>query len=188
MTRALFPVRIARRPTRPSRRLNLVSLEDRSVPANVTLNGFALAIDLDHSGESLTTFSTDNSTIRFVLSGGTFTGAAAGAVFDFGPLSPLVTNTITDSAGNTQTLAKNFTANVLGTPGQFLIEAEDFDFAGGQTKPEASTMPYTGPNWVLAGKKRRLEPMPDCIESNYFEKSFFRLTQMDLICPWRRDN
>src|SRR5438309_5767357 len=128
MTRALFPVRIARRPTRPSRRLNLVALEDRSVPANVTLNGFALAIDLDHSGESLTTFSTDNSTIRFVLSGGTFTGAAAGAVFDFGPLSPLVTNTITDSAGNTSVVMADCGGNT--DPSRFTVTLDDPTAAG----------------------------------------------------------
>jgi len=58
---------------------------------------------------------------------------------------------ITDSAGNTQTLAKNFTANVLGTPGQFLIEAEDFDYDSGKANPKKGTagqdvdvMPYTG--------------------------------------------
>ncbi len=30
------------------------------------------------------------------------------------------------------------------SPPCFVIEAEDYDFAGGQTKPEASVMPYTG--------------------------------------------
>lgn len=41
-------------------------------------------------------------------------------------------------------LTNTFTVSALGAPGQFLIEAEDFNFGGGQTKPEASTMPYTG--------------------------------------------
>jgi len=48
------------------------------------------------------------------------------------------------SPAKVQTLTKTFTANPLGTTGQFLIEAEDFDYDSGKTKAAASTMPYTG--------------------------------------------
>ncbi len=37
-----------------------------------------------------------------------------------------------------------FLASALGAPGQFVIEAEDFNYGGGQTKAVASTMPYVG--------------------------------------------
>jgi hypothetical protein len=45
----------------------------------------------------------------------------------------------------TQTNKATFTVSaVMGTPGQFLIEAEDFNHDGGQTVATASTMPYLG--------------------------------------------
>jgi len=50
----------------------------------------------------------------------------------------------TDSATVTRTNEATFTADVRGTTGQFLIEAEDFDHGGGQSVAGASTMPYTG--------------------------------------------
>jgi hypothetical protein len=37
-----------------------------------------------------------------------------------------------------------FAVSPLGVPNQFIIEAEDFNYGGGQTKAEASIMPYTG--------------------------------------------
>lgn len=37
-----------------------------------------------------------------------------------------------------------FLASALGAPGQFVIEAEDFNYGGGQAKAVASTMPYLG--------------------------------------------
>ncbi len=49
-----------------------------------------------------------------------------------------------DTAGAAQTYAGNYTANVFGTTGQFLIESEDFNYGGGLTKDAASAMPYTG--------------------------------------------
>jgi hypothetical protein len=52
--------------------------------------------------------------------------------------------TFADVNGASQTTTLNYTANAFGTIGQFLIEAEDFNFGGGQTKAAASTMPYTG--------------------------------------------
>jgi hypothetical protein len=49
----------------------------------------------------------------------------------------------TDNGGASQTNKATFTADVRGTPGQFLIEAEDFNTSG--TQPAAaSTMPYKG--------------------------------------------
>ncbi|MHB9005843.1 MAG: hypothetical protein ACYDC1_02835 [Limisphaerales bacterium] len=37
-----------------------------------------------------------------------------------------------------------FDVSPLGVPNQFLIEAEDFNYEGGKTRPEASVMPYLG--------------------------------------------
>lgn len=51
---------------------------------------------------------------------------------------------------DTSTPAKNyavtnlFAVSPLGVANQFLIEAEDFNYGGGKTKPEASIMPYLG--------------------------------------------
>lgn len=63
------------------------------------------------------------------------------------PQAPLGEHTYlltwTDSNGRADSFAGTFRANVLGTPGQFLVEAEDFNYDGGQTRPEASVMPYT---------------------------------------------
>jgi hypothetical protein len=44
----------------------------------------------------------------------------------------------------TLTNAIHYVANPLGTSGQFLIEAEDFDFGGGRTLSVAGVMPYFG--------------------------------------------
>jgi len=41
-------------------------------------------------------------------------------------------------------LTNTFQATILGAPGQFVIEMEDFNFDRGQTKPAASVMPYLG--------------------------------------------
>jgi hypothetical protein len=48
------------------------------------------------------------------------------------------------SPAQTITFTATYGANPFGTPGQFLVEAEDFDYSGGQTAAAASTMPYTG--------------------------------------------
>ncbi|MFM7099978.1 MAG: hypothetical protein ACKO3N_02280, partial [Verrucomicrobiota bacterium] len=48
------------------------------------------------------------------------------------------------SLGKTEKLTVTYWTTPLGSPGMFLIEAEDFNFDGGQTKAAASTMPYTG--------------------------------------------
>ncbi len=37
-----------------------------------------------------------------------------------------------------------FVVSPMGVPNQFVIEAEDFNYEGGKTKPEASVMPYLG--------------------------------------------
>lgn len=50
----------------------------------------------------------------------------------------------TDSASVTRTNSATFVADVRGTTGQFLVEAEDFNHGGGQAVSGASTMPYTG--------------------------------------------
>jgi hypothetical protein len=49
-----------------------------------------------------------------------------------------------DTAGAAQTVTGTFGTSAFGTPQQFLVEAEDFNFDGGQVKDAASTMPYTG--------------------------------------------
>jgi hypothetical protein len=49
----------------------------------------------------------------------------------------------TDSASATTSVAKTFNVNALGAPGQFVVEAEDFNYGSGQAMPTASTMPYT---------------------------------------------
>ena len=52
----------------------------------------------------------------------------------------------------TQTNKATFTVNaVMGTPGLFLIEAEDFNHDGGQTVAAASTMPYLGGAYANLG-------------------------------------
>src|SRR5207249_2882340 len=50
-----------------------------------------------------------------------------------------------------------FAVNILGSAGQFLIEAEDFDYGGGQTKPAASTMPSTGGAYAGLGAVLRVD-------------------------------
>ncbi|MSU31823.1 MAG: hypothetical protein EXS25_04005 [Pedosphaera sp.] len=49
-----------------------------------------------------------------------------------------------DSAGATAVAKGSFSVNPLGSPGQFVIETEDFNFEGGKTKDIASVMPYVG--------------------------------------------
>jgi len=44
----------------------------------------------------------------------------------------------------TKTNSATFLVHVYPTPGTFLVEAEDFNYGGGQTQPAASTMPYLG--------------------------------------------
>jgi len=52
----------------------------------------------------------------------------------------------------TQTNKATFTVSAaMGTTGQFLIEAEDFDTGGGQTVALASTMPYLGGLYASTG-------------------------------------
>ena len=54
----------------------------------------------------------------------------------------------------TQTNSATFTVSAaIGTPGQFLIEAEDFDHDGGQAVVGASTMPYLGGAYAGLGAK-----------------------------------
>jgi hypothetical protein len=54
------------------------------------------------------------------------------------------TITITDSAGKTDSANVRFNVYDLDATGAFAIEAEDFNYDGGKTKPEASVMPYFG--------------------------------------------
>jgi len=52
----------------------------------------------------------------------------------------------------TQTNKATFTVSAaIGTPGQFLIEAEDFDTGGGQAQAPANTMPYLGGAYANLG-------------------------------------
>ncbi len=44
-----------------------------------------------------------------------------------------------------------FFVTPLGSEGLFLVEAEDWDYDGGQSKPEASVMPYTGGAYAELG-------------------------------------
>jgi len=48
------------------------------------------------------------------------------------------------SLGKTEKLTVAYWTTPLGSPGMFLIEAEDFNYDGGQSQAAASTMPYTG--------------------------------------------
>ncbi len=48
----------------------------------------------------------------------------------------------TDSASAVIAVTNTFTVNALGAPGQFVIEAEDFNYGSGQAMPAASVMPY----------------------------------------------
>ena len=50
----------------------------------------------------------------------------------------------TSTPAKTYTVTNQFTASPLGVPNQFVIEAEDFNYEGGKTRPEASIMPYLG--------------------------------------------
>jgi hypothetical protein len=50
----------------------------------------------------------------------------------------------TSTPAKTYTVTNQFTASPLGVPNQFIIEAEDFNYEGGKTRPEASIMPYLG--------------------------------------------
>ncbi|MFN0067439.1 MAG: hypothetical protein ACKVYV_07350 [Limisphaerales bacterium] len=63
------------------------------------------------------------------------------------PQAPLGSHTYvlnwSDSSGKADSFTGTFTANALGTPGQFLVEAEDFNYDGGKTIAAASTMPYS---------------------------------------------
>lgn len=109
-----------------------VVIEDadtQSVPGSVKmkLNGSAVAVTQNKQGRTLTA--------AHAPAGGLPRGIHAVEVsYDHG--SPAVTRTVA------------FTISIKPTPNDFAsgfwIEAEDFDFDGGQTKPEASQMPYPG--------------------------------------------
>lgn len=49
-----------------------------------------------------------------------------------------------DEQGQRLSFRGNNTVNLLGAREQFVIEAEDFDFAGGKSESAASVMPYVG--------------------------------------------
>jgi hypothetical protein len=56
------------------------------------------------------------------------------------------------SPAKSQTNIASFVVNaVLGTPGQFVIEAEDFNYDSGKTLAPASTMPYLGAAYTNLG-------------------------------------
>lgn len=80
-------------------------LEDRTVPAFVTQNGFDLTIDLDTAGETVSLYSDSNSNIQFAVTGGTFVFSGGSPspsnTFGFGLVSAGVDILITDSAANT---------------------------------------------------------------------------------------
>ncbi len=98
------------------------------------------------------------STIRLILDGvdvtstATITDTADGATVRYVPPVPFTketTHTYSLIFGDngtppvTQTNTGTFNVSVVG-PGNFIIEAEDFNYGGGQFMPAASVMPYTG--------------------------------------------
>jgi len=80
----------------------------------------------------------------------------------------------TDSAASNFSVTNTFRVSPLGSPNQFVIEAEDFNYGGGLAKTEASTMPYstlayTGLDAVLNVDflSRNADQSPDYTPPNY---------------------
>lgn len=105
----------------------------------------------------ITDFTTavDPASVKFIFDGVDRTAAATinkvaditSITYDPGGLPALATVSYSvefkDTDGLVQTFNGGYHTSVLGTPGQFLIEAEDFN-SNGATQPAASVMPYLG--------------------------------------------
>jgi len=107
-----------------------VRIEDFST--TVTLNTVRLILDgLDVTANANPSKPADITTMSYLPAGGWTANSTHTYIVQF-----------TDSATKTTSVTNTFNVNALGAAGQFVIEAEDFNYGGGQTKPAASNMPY----------------------------------------------
>lgn len=110
------------------------------IPAiNVTLSDILNELKINFSTIKISVDGAD------VTSTATITDTAVGATVSFTPATAFASGvhtysvTFRDSGGTDRTYNATFT--VINNPGNFVIEAEDFNYDSGQTKAEASVMP-----------------------------------------------
>ena len=119
------------------------SVAKRNAPINVTIEDFSTSVVLN--------------SVKLILDGQDVTAQAKptkpadvttlvytpASVWDIGSSHTYVVQ-FTDSASAKFAFTNTFQVMPLGSPGQFVIEAEDFNYGGGQFKEAANTMPYLG--------------------------------------------
>ena len=109
-----------------------VSIEDLST--SVVLNSVKLILDgQDVTAQASPTKPADVTTLLYTPAAMWAIGSAHTYIVQF-----------TDSASAKSSVTNTFQVSPLGSPGQFVIEAEDFNYDGGKVMPAANTMPYLG--------------------------------------------
>lgn len=115
--------------------VNIANGASSAQELNVTLTDLFRAANINNSTLKLNVNGQD------VTSSATVTDTAGGATVRYTPTAGAVSYTVsfTDSTGAVQTYTGNFTS--IRSAGNFVIEAEDFNYGGGQSVAAASTMP-----------------------------------------------